>query len=109
MPLFFFHIRDGEDLLRDERGAEFRNLREAVDEAISGAREAAAEKARTGVDTSKLRFEICGEGSMFAFPFPAPTRDANFLETSGPTQPSSLLVQAGRWLWRRNLGTSIYR
>ena len=107
MPLFFFHIRDGDDLLRDERGAEFRNLREAVDKAISGARETAAEKARTGVDTSKLRFEICGEGSMFAFPFPAPSREANSRETSRPTQATSVLLQASLWLWSRSLGAAV--
>ncbi|WP_460449080.1 DUF6894 family protein [Alsobacter sp. SYSU BS001988] len=108
MPLFFFHVRDGESLLRDECGAEFRNLREAVDEAIRAARESVAEKARMGVDTSSLRYEVCGEGSMFAFPFPAPARDSGSREPPKPTH-ANVFLQVGRWLLRHSLGTAVCR
>ena len=42
MPMYYFHIRDGWDLIPDEEGMEFPNLDRAQAEAYASARDLAA-------------------------------------------------------------------
>jgi hypothetical protein len=48
MPKFFFHIRDGQTLIRDEEGAVFQDLETAFSEARESARDLAMQKAKGG-------------------------------------------------------------
>jgi hypothetical protein len=48
MPRFFFHIREGDRLVRDPEGGEFADLEAAHAEAIACARDLAAEQVRKG-------------------------------------------------------------
>jgi hypothetical protein len=48
MPLYFFHLRDGEDVLLDDDGREFADLQAVAKAALVEARAIIAEEARGG-------------------------------------------------------------
>jgi hypothetical protein len=48
MPHYFFHIRTGGDLIKDEEGLMLRNLTEARNEAVLSARDIVTECVRAG-------------------------------------------------------------
>ncbi len=48
MPQYFFHIRSGDDLVKDEEGLSLRNLKEAREEAVLSARDIVSEGVRAG-------------------------------------------------------------
>lgn len=43
MPRYFFHVRDGATLFKDEEGAEFSDMERVYDEAMRASKEAVAE------------------------------------------------------------------
>ena len=61
MPRFYFHIRDGDQLIEDPDGSELPDLEAARAEALEGARTILAEKVRTGALVDGQRFEIVDE------------------------------------------------
>jgi hypothetical protein len=58
MPHFYLHFREGETLLKDPDGREFRSLDEARAEAVLSARELMAAKVLAGRKANHSRFEI---------------------------------------------------
>ena len=58
MPHFYLHLRQGETLLKDPDGREFRSLDEARAEAVLSARELMAAKVLAGRNPNHGRFEI---------------------------------------------------
>ena len=58
MPLYYLHIRDGEQLIRDEEGVELPSVMSAKSEAEQAARELLAEKVRAGDIIDGQEFEI---------------------------------------------------
>jgi len=58
MPHFYLHLRDGERLLKDPDGREFRSLDEARVEAVLSARELMSAKVLAGRKPDYSRFEI---------------------------------------------------
>jgi hypothetical protein len=48
MPRYFFHIRQGEDLIPDDEGAEFEDLEAARVEAAHSCRDLAVQEIRRG-------------------------------------------------------------
>jgi hypothetical protein len=58
MPHFYLHHRDGETLLKDPDGREFRSLDEARLEAILSARELMSARVLAGRKPNHGRFEI---------------------------------------------------
>lgn len=48
MPTYFFHIRDGNTLIRDDEGADFEYIQAAFAEAELSAREIAIEQLKRG-------------------------------------------------------------
>jgi len=57
MSRYFFHIRDGRVLIRDEEGMECRTMAAVLDEARASARDIASE-ARWGLDAPLASIEI---------------------------------------------------
>ncbi len=67
MPVFHFHVRDGNELFGDLNGSELPDLEAARAEAAAAAREAFAELMRTGRTLGDRRFEIAdGAGRVLA-------------------------------------------
>jgi hypothetical protein len=58
MPHLYLHLRDGETLLKDPDGREFRSLDEARADAILSARELMSAKVLAGRKPNNSRFEI---------------------------------------------------
>jgi hypothetical protein len=58
MPHLYLHLRDGDTLLKDPEGREFRSLDEARTEAILSARELMSAKVLAGKKPTHSRFEI---------------------------------------------------
>jgi hypothetical protein len=58
MPHFYLHLREGDRLLKDPDGREFRSLDEARAEALLSARELMAAKVLAGRKPNHSRFEI---------------------------------------------------
>jgi hypothetical protein len=58
MPHLYLHLRDGERLLKDPDGREFRSLDDARVEAILSARELMAARVLAGRKPKHSRFEI---------------------------------------------------
>lgn len=61
MPRFFFHIRDGGTLLRDEAGGEFDSLSEAHHEAVKLARCAVSDMHDVGDTACEQAVEVCDD------------------------------------------------
>ena len=66
-PLYFFHIRQGEDLDLDEEGIDLPSSDAAHDEALLAAREMVAEFIREGEVIDGMTFEITdADGDIIA-------------------------------------------
>jgi hypothetical protein len=61
MPRYFFHIRQGEDLIPDYEGAEFEDLEAARVEAAHSCRDLAAQEIRDGGPVTFCKIEIWDE------------------------------------------------
>jgi hypothetical protein len=61
MPRFFFHVRDGDDLSRDEEGQEFPDVEAARREAVSSNREMLSERILHGGSINHRQIEIADE------------------------------------------------
>jgi hypothetical protein len=61
MPIYYFHVRSGSELMRDPEGQEFASLEEARAEALGSARDLLAEGAGTGVDRSAWAVLVADE------------------------------------------------
>jgi hypothetical protein len=61
MPRFFFHIRDGDELIEDPDGSVLPDLEAARVEAIEGARAIVAAKVLAGKLIDGQKFEITDE------------------------------------------------
>ncbi|HEY2007648.1 MAG TPA: hypothetical protein VGH23_01570 [Rhizomicrobium sp.] len=61
MPLYFFHIRKGEDFIRDDEGAEFEDLEDAQAEAAHSCRDLAVQEMRDGGCVTCCSVEIWDE------------------------------------------------
>ena len=58
MPHFYLHLREGDRLLKDPDGREFRSLDEARSEAVLSARELMSARVLAGKKANHSRFEI---------------------------------------------------
>ena len=58
MPRFYLHLRQGETLLKDPDGREYRSLDEARAEAVLSARELMSARVLAGRNPNHSRFEI---------------------------------------------------
>ena len=65
MPVYYFHVRDGELLLEDKDGTNLPNMDAALAEARASAREIAADslKANEAIDSRKIEI-VDGEGKV---------------------------------------------
>ena len=61
MPVFYFHVRDGNRLTRDADGADLPSLDAARAKAAAAIRVAASRPLRPDQDLSRRRFEIADE------------------------------------------------
>jgi hypothetical protein len=61
MPRYFFHVREGSSLSRDEEGQELPNVEAARREAINSAREILGEKLLHGGSLNHRSIEIADE------------------------------------------------
>jgi hypothetical protein len=61
MALFYFHIQEGDCLVKDDEGVELSDLTEARAEAIEAAREILAEAIRSGEEFVDKAFVIADE------------------------------------------------
>lgn len=67
MPRFFFHARDGGDLIEDPDGSDLPDLRAALAEAEAAAREAIAGRIRAGKAVNEQSLEVAdGAGQVLA-------------------------------------------
>lgn len=71
MPRYFLHIRDGEQMIRDDEGVELPSVVSAKGEAEDAARELLADKVRAGEIIDGQEFEICDAwgNRMLTVPF----------------------------------------
>lgn len=63
MHLFFMHLRTDGELLKDEEGASFNSLGEAVAAAVTAARDIMSSEVRKGELKMNQQIEIVGPGS----------------------------------------------
>jgi len=72
VPLFFFHVRDGDGLTEDPDGSELPDLRAAKAEAVVAAFEITAAVLRAGKTPGARRFEIRDKAgrTLATVPFP---------------------------------------
>ena len=67
MPLYYFHIRDGDELIRDEEGTELPDPAAAKVEALANARDLAVDEIRSECRVDGRLIEIVSEfGSTIA-------------------------------------------
>ncbi|UVC12586.1 hypothetical protein IHQ71_31070 (plasmid) [Rhizobium sp. TH2] len=71
MTRYFFHIRDGENLLEDEQGVELGSLEDARAEADRATREILIRNIKHGETLDARRFEVWDEEGVphFILPF----------------------------------------
>ena len=71
MTRFYFHIRDGEELLKDATGVELPSVEAAREEALASARDFLADEIRHGAQLDTRRFEVWDEEGVphFILPF----------------------------------------
>jgi hypothetical protein len=68
MPRFFFHIKDGSDLIRDEEGVDLPSAAHARTEALVCAREMWADAIKAGRDVEADAFVIADQdGEQLTF------------------------------------------
>jgi len=58
MPLYFFHVRDGDDLIPDQVGIELPDFAAALSEARAAIRELVSEALRNAQGVQRLEIEI---------------------------------------------------
>lgn len=61
MPIYFFHMQDGENSAKDEEGAVFEDVETAASEARQSAREWALQLIRSGQKIDKQVMEMVDE------------------------------------------------
>jgi hypothetical protein len=61
VPIFYFHVRDGDRTVEDPDGAELPDLDAARAKAATAIREAVSRPASAGRDLGRRRFEITDE------------------------------------------------
>jgi hypothetical protein len=61
MPTYYFHVRSGSELIRDQEGQELASLEDARAEALGSARDLLAEGARVGADRSAWAVLVADE------------------------------------------------
>ncbi|MDR6667816.1 DUF6894 family protein [Rhizobium sp. 1399] len=61
MPVFYFHVRNGENFEEDPEGIDLPTIEKAEEEAILGAREILAERLRSGEVVDGQSFVITSE------------------------------------------------
>lgn len=67
MPKYYFHIRDGEELVQDDEGIDLPNLAAAQEEAVQAARDMLVELLRNDLPVNGQKFEICdADGNILA-------------------------------------------
>jgi hypothetical protein len=67
MPIYYFNIRAGEDLIRDEEGTDLPDIETAISEARQSARDLAIEELRNGQKVDGRCIEIVdSEGKKVA-------------------------------------------
>ena len=67
MPRYYFHIRDGQDLVQDEEGSEVADLEAAKSEARDSARDLAIDEIRNKRPVDGRKVEIAdGDGQTLA-------------------------------------------
>jgi hypothetical protein len=68
---YFFHVRDGQDLLTDEVGVELPDDNSALDEAKCAARDFLVDNVKFGDPLDNRRFEVWDERGVphFILPF----------------------------------------
>jgi hypothetical protein len=64
MGRFYFHLRDGEDLILDDEGTELPNVEAAKKEAVHSAREFLCEAIKTGKSNIPDAFVIADEAGQ---------------------------------------------
>jgi len=71
MPVFYFHIRNGQELVLDREGVQMPGLEAALEEAKSAAREILAERIRHGdvVDGHEFEVHDAAGAKLFTLPF----------------------------------------
>ncbi len=70
MPRYFFHVRDGGELIEDPDGVECPDADAARVEAIGAARDIMADRARKGLDVSHWAFKITDPSGMLVMNMP---------------------------------------
>jgi len=61
MPRFFFHLREGDELVEDLEGQELSDVDTSHSEAVSGAREIVSERIKAGKAIDKHEIQLCDE------------------------------------------------
>jgi hypothetical protein len=64
MPKYFFHVRNGDELIEDPEGMELPNVVAARAEATQAARDVVAERVRFGSNPKGDAFEIWDENGL---------------------------------------------
>jgi len=67
MPRYFFHIRQGEDFIPDDEGAEFEDLESAKAEAAHSCRDLAIQELRDGGQVTLWEIEIRDESGKLVY------------------------------------------
>ena len=70
MPLYFFHVRTGYDLVSDDEGMELANLEEARAEAIESALELMANDLKSGEAPELRIYEVTDESGATVLTLP---------------------------------------
>ncbi len=72
MPKFYFDLRLGDCLIRDQQGAEVQDRNAALDEALGEIRELLMTRAGSNIDLSTSKLDVCDEARqlLFSVPFP---------------------------------------
>jgi len=70
MPIYFFHIRDGDTVILDEEGAEFADTVAASEEARASASDLASELVREGHYSLSSQVELTDEDGAVLFIVP---------------------------------------
>ena len=71
MPRFFFHLREGDQLVRDLQGQDLPDVNTACSEAVAGAQEIVSERIKAGKSIDEHELHLCDESGAVLewFPF----------------------------------------
>lgn len=72
MPRYYFHIRQGPELIHDLEGHDLPDIRTALREAEAAVREMAADRLRRGLDPKPPVIEIADDGGHAVASFELP-------------------------------------